>query len=200
MISLAILGAFIFLLAARRGSGAAKPKSAHEEPVRKPEPKSTIAASEPPPFDARTATPLTVPLVLKGNAYVVDGDTLTIQKTQIRLFGIDAPELDHPYGKNAKSALISLCKGQSVRAEVVATDDHGRTVAQCYLPDGRDLSAEMVRCGLALDWQKYSGGRYRLLEAPDARRKLWLADARQKGRMEVWEQFEAKRAAAAAKD
>lgn len=125
---------------------------------------------------------------------MVDGDTLTIQKTQIRLFGIDAPELDHPYGKNAKSALISLCKGQCVRAEVVATDDHGRTVAQCYLPDGRDLSAEMVRFGLALDWQKYSGGRYRLLEAPDARRKLWLADARQKGRMQVWDQFEAKRA------
>jgi endonuclease YncB( thermonuclease family) len=137
---------------------------------------------------------------LRGTAYVVDGDTLTIQKTQVRLFGIDAPELDHPYGKNAKYTLIALCKGQPVRAEVVATDDHGRTVAQCYLPDGRDLSAEMVRAGLALDWKKYSGGRYRLLETPDARRKLWLADARQKGRMEVWDRFEAKRAAAATKD
>ena len=161
---------------------------------------AVVPTSEPPPFDARTATPPSIPQTLRGTAYVVDGDTLTIQKTQVRLFGIDAPELDHPYGRRAKTALGSLCKGQSIRAEVMANDVHGRTVAQCFLPDGRDLSAEMVRCGLALDWQKYSGGRYRLLETPDARRKLWLADARQKGRMEVWDRFEAKRAAAATKD
>ena len=48
----------------------------------------------------------------------------------------------------------------------------------------------MVKLGLALDWPKFSEGVYRALETPDARRKLWLADARQKGRMDVWEQFE----------
>ncbi|WP_417685369.1 thermonuclease family protein [Roseibium sp.] len=116
-----------------------------------------------------------------------------VQKTQVRLFGIDAPELDHPYGKKAKWALISLCRGQAVRAEVTELDDYGRAVARCYLNDGRDLSAEMVRQGLAIDWPKFSGGRYRTLEVPGARKKLWLADARQKGRIHVWEQFEAKR-------
>jgi micrococcal nuclease len=79
-------------------------------------------------------------------------------------------------------------------------DDHGRTVAKCTLPDGRDLSAEMVKLGFAIDWAKFSGGQYRGLEAPDARKKLWLADARQKGRMDVWERFEAKRAAAPRRD
>lgn len=74
-------------------------------------------------------------------------------------------------------------------------DVHGRTVAVCRLGDGRDLSAEMVRCGLAIDWPKYSGGKYGDLELPEARRKLWLADARQKGRMHVWDRFEANRAA-----
>ena len=82
---------------------------------------------------------------------MVDGDGLIILKTQIRLFGIDAPELNHPYGKNAKWALVSLCKGQTIRAEVTAQDVHGRTVARCYLPDGRDLSAEMVKLGMAID-------------------------------------------------
>ncbi|WP_245155632.1 thermonuclease family protein [Paracoccus ravus] len=130
--------------------------------------------------------------VLQGAAYVVDGDTITIKKTQIRLFGIDAAELDHPYGKKAKWALTSLCKGHSVRAEVTEQDTHGRTVARCYLPDGRDLSAEMVKLGLAIDWPKFSGGQYRTLETADARKKLWLADARQKGRLDVWERFEAK--------
>lgn len=158
-----------------------------------------VVTPPPQPFDAATSTPQAPPSTLRGAAYVIDGDTITIQKTQIRLFGIDAPELDHPCGRNARSALISLCKGQVVHAEILAKDDHGRTVARCCLQDGRDLSAEMVQLGLALDWAKFSGGKYRSLEMPDARKKLWLADARQKGRMHVWEQFEARRAGAAAK-
>ena len=31
---------------------------------------------------------------LSGAAHIVDGDTLVIDETKIRLFGIDAPELD----------------------------------------------------------------------------------------------------------
>lgn len=144
-------------------------------------------------FDASTAE--TQKSVLRGTAYVMDGDTIKIRKTQIRLFGIDAPEIDHPFGQKAKWALVSLCKGQSIKAEITEKDAHGRTVAKCTLPDGRDLSAEMVKLGLAIDWPKFSGGIYRSLELPDARKKLWLADARQNGRMHVWKQFEAKKAA-----
>jgi endonuclease YncB( thermonuclease family) len=132
---------------------------------------------------------------LQGAAYVVDGDTIIVQKTNLRLHGVDAPELEHPYGKSAKSALIALCKGQTVRAELRGFDDHGRTVAQCFLPDGRDLSAEMVKAGLAIDWRKFSGGLYAALEVPGVRKKLWLADARQNGRMHVWDQFAARQRA-----
>lgn len=145
------------------------------------------------PFDAKSAKLQPARTVLQGSAYVVDGDTIVIQKTQIRLFGVDAPEIDHPFGKKAKWALFALCKGQSVRAEVVEQDAHGRTVARCYLQDGRDLSAEMVKLGLAIDWPKFSGGTYSSLEVPDVRKKLWLADARQKGRIQVWEQFEVRK-------
>lgn len=134
-------------------------------------------------------------MVLQGAAFVVDGDSLVIRKTQVRLFGVDAPELNHPFGIKAKWALHGFCKGQSIRAEVMSVDDHGRTVARCYLPDGRDLSAEMVKIGMAIDWPKFSSGEYRRLETPDARKKLWLADARQKGRMHVWEKFDKQRAA-----
>ncbi|MEM5469911.1 thermonuclease family protein [Celeribacter marinus] len=142
------------------------------------------------PFEAGTAKCAPIDTVLEGPAYVVDGDTIVIAKVQVRLFGIDAPEIDHPYGKKAKWALYSLCKGLHVRAEVAELDSYGRAVARCYLPDGRDLSKEMVIIGMAIDWAKFSGGVYRHLETPDARKKLWLADARQKGRMHVWEQFE----------
>ena len=143
-------------------------------------------------FDSASSKPKTTDKALNGRAYIIDGDSIVIQKTQIRLYGIDAPELDHPYGQKAKWALASLCKGQTVRAEITEQDVHGRTVAKCYLQDGRDLSAEMVKMGLAIDWPKYSKGKYKALEVPNVRKKLWLADARQKGRMHVWEQFEAR--------
>jgi len=33
---------------------------------------------------------------------------------------------------------------------------------------------------------------YRSLEVPDARKKMWLADARQKGRLHVWDKFDSR--------
>lgn len=143
------------------------------------------------PFDAQSARKQPIGTTLQGQAYVVDGDTVVIQKIQIRLFGVDAPEMGHPHGKNAKWALVNLCKGKTIRAEITEQDAYGRTVAKCYLQDGRDLSAEMVKLGLAIDWPKFSGGAYGSMEVPGVRKKLWLADARQKGRIHVWEQFEA---------
>lgn len=120
---------------------------------------------------------------LRGRAWVIDGDTIDIGGTRIRLSGIDAPEMDHPYGKNAKWALVNLCKGQEVRAVFDGDLSHDRTVATCYLPDGRDLAAEMVKAGMAIDWKKFSGGKYRDLEPDGIRKKLWRCDARQKGLM-----------------
>lgn len=150
---------------------------------------------KPRPIVTQTAGPWSGPAVLTGPAFVTDGDSLVIRQVQVRLFGIDAPELNHPHGKRAKSALMTLCRGQNIRAELSGQDVHGRTVARCFLQDGRDLSAEMVRLGLAIDWAKFSHGEYRSLETPDARKNLWLADARQKGRMHVWDQFEARQKA-----
>lgn len=123
-------------------------------------------------------------VMISGCCHVVDGDTIFIGDTSIRLFGIDAPELDHPYGNNAKWALINLCRGHIIQAVIEQGDlTYDRTVATCYLPDGRDLSAEMVKLGMAVDWPKYSGGRYRSFEVPNIRKKLWRCDARQKGRI-----------------
>ena len=108
-----------------------------------------------------------------------------IKGIRIRLAGIDAPELDHPWGRQSKWALIHLCKGQTVTARFKPELSYDRRVAECFLPDGRDLAAELVRVGLALDWPTFSGGKYRHLEPEDARRKLWRAAARQRGILQV---------------
>ncbi|WP_240336697.1 thermonuclease family protein [Tropicibacter sp. Alg240-R139] len=166
--------------------------SPHKVKTNKSRSSTNRAPREMSPFDSSNAKHLREPRILTGAAWITDGDTVTIKKTQIRLFGIDAPELNHPFGVKAKWALHKLCKGQEIRAEIVDVDEYERTVAKCYLPDGRDLSAEMVKQGLAIDWPKYSGKKYAHLEVPDIRKKLFLADARQKGHMHVWKQFEAR--------
>ena len=125
--------------------------------------------------------PLLRETVLQGPCWVIDGDTIVIDKVHVRLAGIDAPELDHPWGQRAKWALVQMCKGQTVTARIKPELSYDRVVAECFLADGRDLAAELVRSGLALDWPKFSGGKYRHLEPADARRRLWRAEARQRG-------------------
>ena len=184
---LVLLAVAVILFLAFRGRQASDRRTL----PRRPNPNRNTPP-KPQPFDTSSAKTQLAGSKLEGRAYIVDGDTLVIKKVQIRLFGVDAPELNHPFGNKAKWAMVALCKGQTIRAEITEKDAYGRTVAKCYLPDGRDLSAEMVKQGMAIDWPKFSGGIYRAMELPGVRKKLWLADARQKGRMHVWEQFEAK--------
>jgi len=139
---------------------------------RRQEPRIILDHSAPPP--AASA-------VLRGRCRVIDGDTIEVQKLRIRIAGIDAPELDHPWGQRSKWALVELCKGQNVTVRLRPELSYDRVVGECFLDDGRDLAAELVRSGLALDWPKFSGGKYRHLEPADARRKLWRATARQRG-------------------
>jgi endonuclease YncB( thermonuclease family) len=69
-------------------------RSAADHPPR-PAPQVSAAIRAPQSAPAHT---------LRGPAFVVDGDTITIKGQSIRLAGIDAPELDHPYGQKARWA------------------------------------------------------------------------------------------------
>ena len=148
-----------------------------------PEPVIPVVQSRPEPsiFLEPPAAPPQAETELRGPCWVIDGDTIEINSVRIRLAGIDAPELDHPWGQQSKWALVQLCKGQTVTARIKPELSYDRVVAECILDDGRDLAAELVRCGLALDWAKFSGGKYRHLEPSGVRRKLWRAHARQRG-------------------
>jgi micrococcal nuclease len=132
---------------------------------------------------ARPNQPQPPETIVRGKCWVIDGDTIAVDGLHIRLAGIDAPELDHPWGQQSKWALVKLCKGQTITARLKPEMSHDRVVAECFLPDGRDLAAELVKAGLAIDWPKFSGGKYRHLEPPDARKRLWRANLRQGGVM-----------------
>jgi micrococcal nuclease len=168
------MGLFRILMRAMTASGRSQ-RSRPPRTLARPIPRemriAVVQPARPPPPDP----------VITGRCWVIDGDTIVIDNMHIRLAGIDAPELDHPWGQQSKWALVKLCKGQTVTARIKPEISYDRVVAECFLPDGRDLAAELVKAGLALDWPKFSGGKYRHLEPADARQRLWRAQLRQRG-------------------
>jgi endonuclease YncB( thermonuclease family) len=104
-----------------------------------------------------------------GQASVIDGDTLEIHGTRIRLWGIDAPESSQlcrgddslPYrcGAQAANDLDAFIAGRPINCVPLSLDPYGRTVATCSVR-GADLGEWLVRNGLALDWPQYSKGKY----------------------------------------
>ena len=122
----------------------------------------------------RHAPPPTIPVSrkLKGKAWVIDGDTIVVSKIKVRLAGIDAPELDQPWGQKSKWKMVEICKGRTIHVELTGETSYDRLVGTCYLSDGTDIGAELIKAGLALDGGHFSKGKYRHLEPEGIRQKL----------------------------
>lgn len=98
-----------------------------------------------------------------GPAFAIDGDTLDMLGTRVRLKGIDAPELQQtctrqgaawPCGTAARRALETQVRGRMVSCSARARDRYDRPLAGCTV-DGADLGAYLVREGWAI---AYGGG------------------------------------------
>ncbi len=95
-----------------------------------------------------------------GADEVIDGDTLVVEGQRMRLFGIDAFELEQtcldregrPWhcGTAAKAALAELLQGEAIACTVVADEPEDGYVARCNGREGVDLGGYLVRAGLAL--------------------------------------------------
>jgi endonuclease YncB( thermonuclease family) len=102
---------------------------------------------------------------LLGVPRIVDGDTLAIGATKIRLEGIDAPETDQvclnangvrwTCGIDARDKLAAHIAGREINCTSNGTDVYRRTLAICYLA-GEDLNGWLVQQGWALAYIKYS--------------------------------------------
>ncbi|WP_312417761.1 thermonuclease family protein [Shinella sp.] len=107
---------------------------------------------------------------IAGRASVIDGDTIEIDGTRIRFDGIDAPEsrqicLDtagtkYRCGQQSALALDDFLAASRPTICTPKGKSWDRIVATCRRADGEDVSAWMVRNGHAVDWPKYSKGRY----------------------------------------
>ena len=102
--------------------------------------------------------------VLSGQASVIDGDTIEIHNTRIRLHGIDAPEsgqscevLGGTYrcGQRAAIVLDTFLGVQTVKCQQTDTDRWKRVVARCFVRE-IDLGNWMVENGWAIAYREYS--------------------------------------------
>lgn len=116
------------------------------------------------------------PIIIKGEARVIDAGTIQIDRSVIRLFGIVAPG---PRQKCLRGSLPWLCGAAAKKyLQVLADRKHVRCVsvqtlnAKCSV-NNRDLSNEMVRSGWAVADE--AGGAYRSAEekARAGKRGLW---------------------------
>ena len=93
--------------------------------------------------------------------YVVDGDTIREGMGSVRLWGIDAPEMDTQAGRDARRYLIELTEGETLTCEQKGTDGYVRRVASCTDSYGADLACSLLEAGHAEEWFHFSRGYYR---------------------------------------
>ena len=126
-----------------------------------------------------------------GNAKVIDGDTIKINKKKIRLFGIDAPEKkqicqkiylsfiifnfqkDYLCGEESSLALLKKLQGKKVKCILENNKDkYKRYIGTCYIQK-QDINGWLVKNGYAVAYRKYSK-RYVLQEKYAKENKLGI--------------------------
>lgn len=123
--------------------------------------------------------------VIEGPAEVIDGDSLKVAGTEIRLFGVDAPEFTQPCHSNgtevacgamAKDVLKGLIGNSVLTCQPRDTDTYGRIVATCRT-SGVDIGEALVEAGWATAFRRY-GNDYVVAEmrARAARAGIWQWD------------------------
>lgn len=114
---------------------------------------------------------------------VVDGDSIFLGQTEIRLEGIDAPEYHqncyneankaYPCGKLAYEALKNLIGTKSVRCRKIVKDKYHREVSECWVGD-ININEWMVKNGWAVAYTRYTKAYEQAQsEAKSARRGIW---------------------------
>ena len=127
--------------------------------------------------------PWQAPAPVVGASRIIDGDTIDVWGQRIRLQAIDAPERDQTCrdaqgrkwtcGLAAARELRRRIDGQELTCEPSGLDRYQRVLAICFLRDGSDLNAWMVRQGWALAFRSSTRYRAEQNEAESLGRGIW---------------------------
>ena len=105
------------------------------------------------------------PVLLQGEARALDGDTLQLGETRLRLHGIDAPELRQTCedsagevwacGRRAASELAAAVADGEVHCISRERDRYQRLIATCWA-DGLNVGQSLVTQGWAVAYRRFS--------------------------------------------
>jgi endonuclease YncB( thermonuclease family) len=116
-----------------------------------------------------------------GRYRVVDGDSLELGATRLRLLGIDAPELSQtcnrdgvPWrcGEAAKARLASFVGAGHIECRGSRKDKYERLLVTCF-DKALNINSEMVRLGMAVT---FGGYEMEEMRAREAHLGLWAGD------------------------
>ena len=91
---------------------------------------------------------------------IIDGDTVYFQSVgdnnykKLRLVGIDAPELNQPFGQKSKQCLANLLNNRPVQIISFGEDRYKRTLAKLLIEE-IDINLAMIREGCAWFYRRY---------------------------------------------
>ena len=120
--------------------------------------------------------PARVPTEAAVVAYVLDGDSLVVRlagrESQIRLYGLNAPERDERCAAQVRARLRRLAPpGATLLLHPGPRNDDGaRLLRYAFLEDGRSLDATLVAEGLARAWRRDGQLRDAIVRLEDAAR------------------------------
>ncbi len=96
---------------------------------------------------------------ISGKARVIDGDSIKVNRHEIRLFGLDAPEYkqkclnnqnaEYNCGIVSKEFLKNLIQGKQVECKYAERDKYDRYLSKCFI-DNKSVNEEIVKNGMAV--------------------------------------------------
>jgi len=88
------------------------------------------------------------PSLIEGTAEVIDGDSIRVGDSMVRLYGIAAPAISSPLGPKSRAIMDALVGGQRVSCQVFGKTESGDALAQCKVGD-KDPAPVLLAQGLA---------------------------------------------------
>lgn len=123
---------------------------------------------------------------------VSDGDTFKLitddgETLIIRLYGIDAPEIEHgenkpgqPYGEEAYKALSKKINNKQVKVDIIVIDRYKRSVGLVHLRK-TNINLEMIKKGYAWAYEEY-------LDRPYATRFINAEKKAREKKLVLWQE------------
>ena len=105
-------------------------------------------------IDCLATVAMADPLTVSGPARVLDGDTVIVGTTHVRLKGVDVAERGTERGEDARVVMMGIVTSD-LTCRLTGEKTHRREVGFCFTADGVDINQAIIASGAALACPRY---------------------------------------------